>query len=106
MAAEPRDVEPQYMPGEPRRERRRGERRLEDREPFVRLGLAAAVAFSGGLVVVYLFFWAVGAFSFGQAAAATGIVVALAVLWLGGVLYRYRTGAIFITRRHRERRGF
>jgi cbb3-type cytochrome oxidase subunit 3 len=106
MAAEPRDIEPRQMPGEPRRERRRIERRSEDRERYLRIAIAATLAFCGGLVVVYLFFWAIGAFSFGQTAAATGVVVLLGLLWLGGVYYRYRTGAKFITRRDRERRGF
>ena len=53
-----------------------------------------------------MFFWAFGAFSLGEAVAATLVAVFLAVLWAGGAYYRYRTGAIFITRRDRERRGF
>src|SRR3954451_5190648 len=106
MAAEPRDIDPRYMPGEPRRERRRSERRSEDREQYLRVAIAATLAICGGLVVVYLFFWAFGAFSLGQAAAATVVVIVLGLLWLGGSYYRYRTGSIFITRRDRERRGF
>ena len=106
MASEPRDIEAQRMPGDPRLERRRVERRAEDRERYLRAGTATALAICGGLVVVYLFFWAIGAFSFGQAAAATLVVILLGLLWLGGVYYRYRTGAKFITRRDRERRGF
>jgi hypothetical protein len=91
---------------ERRRERRQYERRAEDRERYLRLGVAAALAICGGLVVVYIFFWAFGAFSLGEAAAATVVVILLGVVWLAGVYYRYRTGAIFITRRDRERRGF
>ena len=106
MAVEPRDIEPRRMPGEPRMERRRIERRSEDRERLLRVGAAAALAICGGLVVVYIFFWAFGAFSLGEAAAATAVVIALGLLWLGGVYYRFRTGAKFITRRDRERRGF
>ena len=94
------------MVGEPRRERRRYERRSEDREQYLRVAIAATLAICGGLVVVYIFFWAFGAFSLGTAAAATVVVIVLGLLWLGGVYYRYRTGAIFITRRDRERRGF
>jgi hypothetical protein len=105
MAVEPRDIEPRRM-GERRRERRHFERRAEDRERYLRLGVAAALAICGGLVVVYVFFWAFGAFSLGEAAAATVVVIVLGVVWLGGVYYRYRTGAGFITRRDRERRGF
>jgi ABC-type transport system involved in cytochrome bd biosynthesis fused ATPase/permease subunit len=106
MAVEPRDIEPQHMAGEPRRDRRRMERRSEDRDQRLRTAAAAALAICGGLVVVYIFFWAFGAFSLGDAAAATAVVVILGLLWLGGVYYRVRTGAKFITRRDRERRGF
>jgi NADH:ubiquinone oxidoreductase subunit 3 (subunit A) len=87
-------------------ERRHMERRSEDREQYLRVAIAAALAICGGLVVVYLFFWAFGAFSLGQAAAATVVVIVLGLMWLVGVYYRYRTGAKFITRRDRERRGF
>jgi hypothetical protein len=37
---------------------------------------------------------------------ATGIAVALAVIWLIGAYQRWKSGAIFITRRDRERRGY
>jgi hypothetical protein len=105
MAAEPRDIEPRR--GERRRDRRGyGPRRYEDRERYLRLAVAAALAICGGLVVVYVFFWAFGAFSLGEAAAATTVVIILGLLWLGGVWYRIRSGAFFITRRDRERRGF
>ena len=105
MAVEPRDMEPRRT-GERRSERRHFERRTEDRERYMRVATAAALAICGGLVVVYIFFWAFGAFSLGEAAAATVVVIVLGLLWFGGVYYRYRTGAIFITRRDRERRGF
>src|SRR5256885_17011074 len=106
MAIEPRDIQPQHLEGEPRRDRRRFERRSEDREQRLRTAAAAAMAICGGLVVVYIFFWAFGAFSLGTALAATIVVLILGVLWLGGVYYRVRSGAFFITRRDRERRGF
>lgn len=106
MAIEPRDIEPRRVGGERRRERRRFERRREDREQYLRVALATVLAICGGLVVVYIFFWAFGAFSLGEAAAATVVVLLLGLLWLVGVYYRYRTGAVFITRRDRERRGF
>jgi hypothetical protein len=106
MAIEPRDIEPRRIGGERRRERRRFERRREDRDQYLRVAIATALAICGGLGVVYIFFWAFGAFSLGEAAAATVVVLLLGVLWLAGVYYRYRTGAVFITRRDRERRGF
>ncbi|MFL5884076.1 MAG: hypothetical protein ACJ77M_03315 [Thermoleophilaceae bacterium] len=105
MAVEPRDIEPRRT-GERRSERRRYERRSEDRDRYMRVATAAALAICGGLVVVYIFFWAFGAFSLGDAAAATVVVVVLGLLWLAGFYYRVRTGAFFITRRDRERRGF
>ena len=49
----------------------------------MRVATAAALAICGGLVVVYIFFWAFGAFSLGDALAAT-IVVLIRPL-LGGV---------------------
>ena len=106
MAIEPRDIERRRVGGERRRDRRRYERRSEDREQYLRVAIATALAICGGLVVVYIFFWAFGAFSLGEAVAATVVALLLGVLWLAGAYYRYRTGAIFITRRDRERRGF
>jgi cbb3-type cytochrome oxidase subunit 3 len=106
MAVEPRDIQPQHLEGDPQRDRRRFERRSEDRERRLRTAAAAAMAICGGLVVVYIFFWAFGAFSLGQAVAATVVVIVLSLIWLGGVYYRLRTGAKFVTRRERERRGF
>jgi len=106
MAVEPRDLGPQHLEGEPERDRRRFERRSEDRERRLRTAAAAAMAICGGLVVVYIFFWAFGAFSLGQAVAATIVVIVLGLVWLGGVYYRMRTGARYVTRRERERRGF
>src|SRR5256885_2120554 len=106
MAIEPRDIQPQHLEGEPRRDRRRFERRSEDREQRLRTAAAAAMAICGGLVVVYIFFWAFGAFSLGTALAATIVVIVLGVIWLAGVYYRFRTGGRLVTRQERERRGF
>ncbi len=85
--------------------RRRGAAREVEFEP--RTALAAAVAFCGGLVVVFIFFWALGAFDVGDAAAAASVVVLLALIWLGFYLYRHRDEDTHdVIRRERERRGF
>jgi fatty acid desaturase len=68
--------------------------------------LAAAVAFCGGLVVVFIFFWALGAVDVGEAVATTSIVVLLALVWLAFYLYRSRQEETHEIRRERERRGF
>ena len=67
---------------------------------------AAAIAFCGGLVVVFVFFWALGAFTLTNAAAATGVVLFLALIWLVAYLYRSRQEETQLIRRDRERRGF
>jgi fatty acid desaturase len=72
-----------------------------------RTALAAAVAFCGGLVIVFIFFWALGAVEIGQAVAATSVVVLLALIWLSFYLYRSRQEESHdVIRRERERRGF
>ena len=72
-----------------------------------RTALAAAVAFCGGLVVVFIFFWALGAFDVGDAVAAASVVVLLALVWLAFHLYRSRQEESHdVIRRERERRGF
>jgi fatty acid desaturase len=83
----------------------RAPRRELEFEP--RTALAAAVAFCGGLVLVFIFFWALGAFDVGDAAAAASVVVLLALIWLGFYLYRHRDEESHdVIRRERERRGF
>ena len=71
-----------------------------------RTALAAAVAFCGGLVIVFIFFWALGAIDVGEAVATTSIVVLLALVWLAFYLYRSRQEESHVIRRERERRGF
>jgi hypothetical protein len=97
----------------PAQDRRRGPdrrltfgRRQEDREAQFRTFAAVFLAFCGGLAVLYLFFAAVGAVDLGDAIVATIAALVLAGIWLIGVYQRARTGAIFVTRRDRERRGF
>jgi hypothetical protein len=81
-------------------------RREEDRRARFRHAAATTLAICGGLAVLYLFFAAVGTVDLGDAIVATVIAVGLALVWLAGAYQRYRSGAIFITRRDRERRGF
>jgi hypothetical protein len=88
-------------------DRRQVGRRAEDQTRFLRTAAAAAIAISGGLVVIYLFFGVIGAVDFGDAAAATIVAVVMAAVWLGGYWYRQRS---IDPRGHspmeRERRGF
>jgi len=88
------------------RRRARPGRRDEDRQRRFRDIMATVLAFCGGLAVLYLFFAAIGTVKLKDALVATAIAVALAVVWLIGAYQRWRSGAIFITRRDRERRGF
>jgi hypothetical protein len=81
-------------------------RRSEDRQRRFRDITATVLAFCGGLAVLYLFFAAIGTVKLKDALVATGIAVALAVIWLIGAYQRWKSGAIFITRRDRERRGY
>jgi hypothetical protein len=60
----------------------------------------------GGLFVVFLFFWALGAIDVTDAVAATVVAVMLALVWLGGFLYRRRHEEPPLIRQDRERRGF
>jgi len=71
-----------------------------------RTALAAAVAFCGGLVIVFIFFWALGAVDVGEAVATTSVIVLLALVWLAFHLYRSRQDESHVIRRERERRGF
>jgi protein-S-isoprenylcysteine O-methyltransferase Ste14 len=88
-------------------ERRSYERRAEDRAQFARTAAAAAVAICGGLAVVFVFFWALGAIDIKHAAALTIAVCVLALVWLAGFLYRHRQqDTEGVIRRDRERRGF
>jgi Flp pilus assembly protein TadB len=112
MVTEP----PQYDPAPPplpppvadRRapERRSFDRPEEERPEFGRTAAAAAMALCGGLFVLFVFFWALGAIDVKDAVAATIVAVALALVWLGGFVYRRRQEEPLLIRRDRERRGF
>ena len=104
MGYEPPVVEERRQPAD-----RRGSvgRRAEDRTQFIRTAAAAALAVCGGLVVVFIFFWALGAVDIKDAAAATIATVVFALIWLAGFLFRSRQeGYALAQRTDRERRGF
>ena len=101
----------QAAPTSEEERRRRGERRSvprrsEDRERQFRSLAATFLAFCGALAVLYLAIGLIGAVDFGEAAAASAVAIALALLWLVGAYQRARTGAGLVTRPDRERRGF
>jgi hypothetical protein len=91
----------------PTRERRvNPARRAEDRQRRFRDIAATVLAFCGGLAVLYLFFAAIGTVDLGDAIVATLAAVGLALVWVLGAYQRWKSGAIFVTRRDRERRGY
>ena len=103
MAAEP----PVFEERRQTPDRRQASRRAGEQTHFLRIGAAAAVAVCGGLVVIYLFFGAIGAVDFAEAAAATVVAMVMAAVWIGGYWFRQRN----IDPRgpntfDRERRGF
>jgi Na+-driven multidrug efflux pump len=69
------------------------------------------MAICGGLAVLFVFFWALGAINVEDAVAATIVAVVLAAVWLFGLLYRRRQieedlVAQRVSKQDRERRGF
>jgi hypothetical protein len=64
------------------------------------------MAFCGGLFVLFVFFWVLGAIDVTDAVAATIVAVVLAVVWLVGFIYRRGQEDSLLIRRDRERRGF
>jgi hypothetical protein len=81
-------------------------RRYEDRYQRFRDIAATLIAFCGGLVVMFLFFAAIGAVNLGDAVGFTVAAIALTAVWILGAWQRARSGAAFVTRPDRERRGF
>jgi Flp pilus assembly protein TadB len=102
------DRHPAYARGDRRAgdDRRGALRREADRAERMREMAAFVIAFCGGLAVLYLFFVVIGTVKVADAAVATGIAMALALIWLWGYRRRLRTGAMFVQRPDRERRGF
>jgi hypothetical protein len=108
---EPAAVPPPPLP--PVADRRSPERRSDtsiaaEAPQFARTAAAAAMALSGGLAVLFLFFWVLGAIDVTDAVAATVVAVVLALIWVGGFVFRRRLDqdARDLLRRDRERRGF
>jgi hypothetical protein len=81
-------------------------RRFEDRYRRFRDLASSLIAFCGGLVVMFLFFAAIGAVNLGDAIGFTIAAIALTAVWLLGAYQRARTGGALVTRPDRERRGF
>jgi hypothetical protein len=103
------DRHPAYAHADDRRggsDRRGGLRRDADRAGRMREMAAFAFAMCGGLAVLYVFFAVIGTINVGEAAAATGAAVVLALVWLIGFWRRLTTGAALVQRPDRERRGF
>jgi hypothetical protein len=109
MVTEPPTYDPAALPAVADRrapERRSYDRVDEERVLVARTAGAAAIAFCGGLFVVFVFFWALGAFSVTNAVAATLVAMLFALVWLAAYLYRNRQEEPPLIRRDRERRGF
>jgi hypothetical protein len=87
-------------------DRRGAARRQADRAERMREMAAFAIAMCGGIVVLYVFFVAIGTVDLGDAVATTVGVVVLALIWLATYGYRQKTNALVAQRRDRERRGF
>jgi Flp pilus assembly protein TadB len=87
-------------------ERRSYERSAEDQARLVRTAAAAAMGLCGGLFVLFVFFWALGAIDVKDAVAATIVAFVLALVWVAGFMYRRRQEEPPLLRQDRERRGF
>jgi protein-S-isoprenylcysteine O-methyltransferase Ste14 len=87
-------------------DRRGAVRRQADRAERMRELIAFAIAMCGGLVVLYLFFVAIGTIKIGDAVAATIAALVLAAIWLFAFWRRMRANAQVVQRPDRERRGF
>ena len=66
---------------------------------------AFAISLCGGLVVLYIFFVAIGTVGLGEATVATVAAIVLAVIWIIAYWRRMKTTS-FVQRPDRERRGF
>jgi uncharacterized membrane protein len=93
-------------------ERRSGDlRRAEDRAQLGRVAGAAAVALCGGLAIIFVFFWLLGAIDVTNAVGLTIVAVVLAAIWGASLLWRRRkiefdAEAHRTALQDRERRGF
>jgi hypothetical protein len=93
--------------GEEIQDRRQLNRRADDRARPPRMGTARAFfwALIGSVVVLYLFFVAIGGIDPDEARAATIAILVLALAWLAHSWRRLWAGG-FVSRVDRERRGF
>jgi|SRR5215212_9699946 len=88
-------------------DRRTGElRRTEDRIQMMRTAIVAATSICGGLAVLFVFFWALGAVDVENAVASAIAAAVLAFVWLAGFWYRHQVESHQGRLRERERRGF
>ncbi|TMK38126.1 MAG: hypothetical protein E6G56_15685 [Actinobacteria bacterium] len=88
-------------------EDRRTELRREEDVAWARRNavIAAAWAILGAVVVLYIFFMAVGTINPNEARPATIAVLVVAIVWVGHAWRRLYAGG-YVSRPDRERRGF
>jgi hypothetical protein len=113
MTVQPPGIEPQSTPPSPTQDRRAPDRRAggagrraADRTQLLRVGVIAATSICGGLAILFLFFAALGTIDFGDAIGSVVVAVVLALVWLGGFVYRHRVEEGRVKQHERERRGF
>ena len=87
-------------------ERRSFQRRAEDRAQMARTAIVAATSICGGLAILFVFFWALGAIPIEDAIAAGVAAIVLAIVWIAGFMYRHRVESPIGIKHERERRGF
>ena len=111
MTVQPPGIGPQATPppasDRHARERRgRRPRTEEERAKLIRTSIVTVTWICGGLAVLFVFFWALGAVKPGNAIAATIVAIVFAVIWLWGQLYRRRHESAIVQLHERERRGY
>src|SRR3954447_18094603 len=88
-------------------DRRTGElRRADDRAQMVRTAVIAATSICGGLAILFVFFWALGAVHIKDALVSAACAAVLAAVWVAGFVYRHRIESRTGRLHERERRGF
>jgi Na+-driven multidrug efflux pump len=87
-------------------ERRSYRRRADDRVQVTRTAIVAATSICGGLAILFVFFWLLGAIDVQDAAAAAVAAIVLAAVWMAGFVYRHRVESHQARVHERERRGF